>query len=178
MNTLGALLVVAILGVGLLVRRILFVGRAKSSGHWLPTELNHATLAYSEQRFIASAPVSLGAIVDRVYRRPDQQLVLVEFKRRDRAVVHDSDIVELSVQRLALEGASRESVSEYAYVVVYLPGTERMAATRVRLQSKDEIEALIARRSDVLNGVMPPRRAHLPGLCESCAFKVECRAMR
>lgn len=175
---MAALLVVAALGLGLLVRGILFVGRAKSLSHWLPTELNHATLAYSERRFIASAPVSLGAIVDRVYRRPDGQLVLVEFKRRDRATVYESDIVELSVQRLALEGASGESVREYAYVVVQLAGAERMAATRVRLQSRDEIEALVARRSDVLNGVMPPRRAHLPGLCESCAFKVECRAMR
>ncbi len=170
-------LLTGVLGALLLWRACLPRARERHPGAWLPKELENATIAYSEKRFVAMPPTPLGAIVDRVYRRPDQVLVLVEFKRRDRLVVYESDIVELSVQRLAVEGASREKVSEYAYVVVLAPWAETRQTMRVRLYSKERVHHLADRRNGLLKGVVPPRKAESPGLCECCVFKAECRVI-
>lgn len=140
---------------------------------WMPLELRRATLAYAEQLFRAPGRPMITAKVDRVYRRRDGRLVLVELKTRRMNRVYLSDVIELSAQRVAITRGAGEDVLGHAYVVVQGP-TGRRATHRVRLLSADELDQLVLRREDVLAGAVRPRLAHMKGLCKTCVFAPEC----
>jgi hypothetical protein len=89
---------------------------------------------------------------------PSGLVVLVEFKSRwiNRPLL--SDVIQLSVQRMAVEGQTRQAVASHGYVVVKAPGKHApQTAHRVELMSDVQVLALIKRRDDILAGRVAPQ---------------------
>lgn len=140
-----------------------------------PEALRNAELVHVERRFRVSAPVSLAARIDRAYRLPSGEIVLVEFKTRWIDRPFWSDVVQLSAQRLVMEGHAQAAVARYGYVVVKRPiRAATYTAHRVELMSGADVVALVHRREDILAGRVRPRHAAHPDTCRVCAFRSEC----
>lgn len=144
---------------------------------WLPRELRHGVLAYSEKLFRADGPIVLTAKVDRAYRLGGGVLVLVELKTRSVSRPYRSDVIELSAQRVAIMKQTGETVARHGYVVVQTGGGRR-TAHKVTLLGDAEVKALIDRRQAVLAGTVQPLRTCAPNLCFGCGFAKECTDAR
>ncbi len=139
-----------------------------------PDALRNAELVHVEGLFRVSEPVSLTARIDRAYRLPSRVIVLVEFKTRWINRPFWSDVVQLSAQRLVMEGQA-QAVAPYGYVVVKRPSrASPYIAHRVELMSGADVVALVHRREDILAGRVRPRHAAHPATCRVCAFRSEC----
>ncbi len=142
-----------------------------------PPDLRDAEVAYVEQTFRAERPLAIAARIDRAYRLPSNEIVLVELKTRWHTEVHLSDVVQLSAQAAAVEGDTGETVSRYAYVAIALPATGAAARWhRVELLSNHEVAGLARRREELLQLKLAPRYAESIRRCRSCAFLTECDA--
>lgn len=151
--------------------------RVKLSGSdlgWLPRELVSAKLMASEEEFVTSVPISLGAVVDRLYEKPNKQLVLVELKTREREQTFASDVMELSAQRMAVEGTTKREVADIAYVLVMSSATGTKKALPVRLVPAAEVVRLVKRREAITTGGVRPTKAEIKGLCERCGHLKAC----
>lgn len=140
-----------------------------------PDELARATLMYMEKQFRIRAPVSLIARIDRAYRAADGAIVLVELKSRWRNRAYASDVIQLSAQKMALEGQTGQRVAAHAFVTVQKPkkaGEQR--SHRVELMAPSEVVALYRRRRDVVAGLVVPRYADSLTACKDCAFRAAC----
>ena len=84
----------------------------------LPRELRGARLLYAEQLFRSTGRTAITARVDRAYQVASGEIVLLEFKTRDRNRVFPSDVIELSAQLAAVELQTGEIVAHHAYVAV------------------------------------------------------------
>jgi CRISPR/Cas system-associated exonuclease Cas4 (RecB family) len=142
---------------------------------WLPPALRDASLAYAERRFFAAKPWPLVARIDRAYRLADGRLVLTELKHRPKARAFPSDIVELSAQRVAIERASGETVSDVAFVVAEHPRSGQRTSIEVQLLDTAQVEQAAARHRLVMAGLATPRKTNVAGLCRGCAFAQHCR---
>lgn len=129
---------------------------------------------YAEQTFRIRQPVTLVARVDRGYELRGK-LYLAEFKTRKFNRVYRSDIVELSAQRMAIEGSTEQTVSRTAYVVIVDSAGMTRAVQQVRLMEREELMTLIRRRQAILEGWLMPHYAKSDALCRKCGFKKECR---
>lgn len=150
--------------------------RSRSNLHRarLLPELRSACLVYAEQLFRSAGPVSISAKVDRVYRNAAGVLVLVELKTRELNRTYQSDVIELSAQRLALMAQTGALVSDQAFVLTERPDGHRTGCHRVRLMSHGDVVSLVMRRQDLLTGKAAPEPACSPGLCRKCAFVLLC----
>ena len=72
-----------------------------------PAALRDAELVHIEKTFRATSPVPIAGKLDRAYRLPSGQLVLVELKTRWNGAPNFSDVIQLSAQRVALSGGHR-----------------------------------------------------------------------
>lgn len=141
----------------------------------LPASLRGARLVYAEKTF-RSPGKRLVARLDRAYELGGE-LVLVEFKTRGRDVVYMADVIELSVQRVALQDESRAPVSKTAWVVVQDAATGRRASHRVSLMSTQQVMELRDRYLDVNTGKgAPAMAARSDKQCESCGHRSVCAA--
>jgi CRISPR-associated exonuclease Cas4 len=136
---------------------------------WRPALLQDATL-----EFVSKGPLLFGARVDRAYRIGDGLLLLAEFKSRCRARVYASDIIELSVQKLAIEGAGSNRVAQTGYVVIQNPRTRERTAMGVKLLSRDAVLRLARRRHALLSGTVVARRTPQIKICAACPYQTEC----
>jgi CRISPR-associated exonuclease Cas4 len=143
-------------------------------GEWLPRELKFAHLVASEKQFITNRPIALGAVVDRVYEKPNKQLVLVELKTRDREQTYASDVMELSAQRMAVRGQTNRDVADIGYVVVINQATGSKKALPVKLVSDEEVVRLAARREAITTGNTRATKVEIRGLCEQCGHLTAC----
>jgi len=148
--------------------------RRGSGESWRPLALRHAELAFSEQTF-RSHRYGLVARLDRAYRQ-DGTLTLVEYKTRRFFVVYRSDVIELSVQRIALSEVIGEPVSIDAYVLVQHATTGKRRVLPTQLLGLDEVLALKRRRQVIMERravrLMPARST---GLCVGCAHLCRCQ---
>lgn len=144
---------------------------------WRPWHLRHAQLAYAETLFRCSDPIALTAKVDRAYRAGGQ-LHLVELKTRFQHCVYRYDVIELSAQRVAIEGDTGESVATTAYVLTQRPGSPALKRHRVKLLDANAIAALSRRRLAILDGQVQPSRTQSPALCRKCAYAEPCSSLR
>lgn len=173
-----AFLAFAALGACILLhrRRALNVERA-----WRPQALANAPIAFAEKTFHISHPLRLTAKADRGFV-VDNAVVLTELKTRRFARAYDSDVIELSAQKLAVEGASGRTVHTTAYVIVEQPMASAKGPRRhwipVRLMDAATLVALARRRASILRGDMAPQEAHSEGLCVKCPYIRECRPAR
>lgn len=138
-----------------------------------PPELARADLVYMEQTFRTGGPLWMVAKVDRVYRLPDGVLVLVELKTRRRDRPYLTDIIQLSVQRLAVAAQTGASVEPYAFVSV-LDTAGRLRSHRVHLLDLNEISDLRRRRKGILDGQLRPAYATSEAPCRQCALRHKC----
>lgn len=145
---------------------------------WLPVELRHARLVYTERVFRASSPVPIVARLDRGYRNADGVIILVELKTRGLSRLYRSDVIELSAQRFAVQAQTGERVAEYGYVLVQQAGCTRKTAYRVELLPDEKVIALARRREAIMRGEALPQYAVSERLCTWCAFKRECDTAR
>lgn len=171
-----ALAVIALVLLG--VSAVLFVRHsARTRGfdeRWLPPELRGAAIAYAERTF-RSHRRGLVARLDRAYRRDGGELTLVELKTRDRSAVYMRDIIELSVQRLAVQDEVRERVSLDAYVLVQRRKTGKRAPMKVRLLGEPEVMAMRDRYRELVAGaVRNARPATAPAMCQNCGHLSTC----
>lgn len=128
-----------------------------------------------ERAFRTDRPFPLIVRLDRAYRMPDGALVLVELKTRWRSGPRASDIVQLSAQRLAVEVATGQRVSPYAFVTVVTPDRKRRRVHhRVQLLGRLDVEALAKRRHAILAGHVSANFATSPQACNTCAFRSAC----
>jgi CRISPR/Cas system-associated exonuclease Cas4 (RecB family) len=139
-----------------------------------PRELAGAELVYMEKLFRITEPIRLVARVDRVYRRANGLLVLVELKTRLAARVYETDRIQLSVQKLAIEAQTGEVVEPQAFVSFASPTSRRVHSQSVTLLGVEEIVALARRREAILKGRVEPSYARSPRACSGCVFRPEC----
>ena len=140
---------------------------------WMPEGLRDHTLAYSERTFRSGDDRQVVARVDRAYRGPTGLIVLVELKTRQADKVQLSDIIELSAQRVALEGETGESVAPVAWVVV--ESVDGRNAHSVRLLSPHVVWDLASRREALLAGTESPHYPATSRVCASCIYRARCR---
>lgn len=145
---------------------------------WLPVELRHARLVYTERVFRARTSVPIVARLDRGYRTAGGVIILVELKTRHLSRPYRSDVIELSAQRFAVQAQTGERVADYGYVVLQQVGRKRKIVYRVELLSEERVLGLTRRREAILMGEALPRYAASEHLCTRCAFKSECDAAR
>jgi CRISPR-associated exonuclease Cas4 len=141
---------------------------------WLPKELSGAKLVYSEQLFSGPAEMPIVARVDRVYLR-DGLLHLVELKTRRRIAVYETDVIELSAQRVAVQASTGIDVGLSAFVVIEHPDTGRRHVRVVALLTEDRVAALLERRRAIIAGVLRPKETDIPGRCATCEYRGECK---
>ena len=141
---------------------------------WRPRDLRDAPVVFSEMTFRTRRPFPLVARVDRGMR-VGGEIVLVELKNRARHVVYRSDVIELSAQKLAIEGEGAWPVSSLAYVVTEQRGTRSRKAHPVALRDREALSRLARRRSAILNGDLNPKSAEQVALCRGCALRQACR---
>lgn len=170
-----ALAVIAVVMLG--VSAILFVRHRTRirvfDERWLPPELKGAAIAYAEQTF-RSHRRGLVARLDRAYRT-GSELTLVELKTRDRAAVYMRDVIELSVQRLALQDETRQRVSLDAYVLVQQRKRGKRSPIKVRLLGEPEVMAMRDRYRELVNGAaLNARPATTAAMCRNCAHLPTC----
>ena len=141
----------------------------------LPRELRGAAIAYAERTF-KSERHKLVARLDRAYRTT-RGLELVELKTRASNVVYMSDVIELSVQRLAVQDQTGEPVVADAWVVVENSGTRVRRPHRVRLLEDKQIAVMSQRyRGIVGKQVGNPSPAKSVRQCQQCAHRGRCSA--
>ena len=141
---------------------------------WRPPDLEHAPVAFSERTFRTIRPFPLIARVDRGFRVADE-IVLVELKTRARHVAYRSDVIELSAQKAAVEGAGAGWVSSLAWVVTEDRSTGRRRTHRVMLWGQAALARLEARREGILKRGLEPQAPETTALCRTCAFRAACR---
>lgn len=166
-----------ILACAALVATAFVVWRAACScrspaADWTPRELRGATLAYVESKFRSAGDTPIVANVDRGYRGHHGRITLVELKTRRTDRTYLSDVIELSAQRLALEGTTGEQVDSFGFVVVQ--SGLRHRPHRVRLMTRHSTLDLALRRASLLNGEALPRPVSNRKLCASCAYRGRC----
>lgn len=155
--------------------RVLRVRAVGADGQaWQPREVARSRLVYRERQFSISTPLKLVARVDRVYRLPNGRLVLMELKTRSSLRAYPSDVVQLSAQKVALEGATGEAVEPYAFVRVVSPSRSDAPPQRVALLDASQVAALQRRREAILAGRLAPGYAPSARACRDCAFRSRC----
>ncbi len=140
-----------------------------------PDALRDAELVYMERLFRTSEPVGLVAKIDRAYRMPVGLLVLVELKTRWANQPSLSDVIQLSAQRVAVMGQTKQIVACYAYIMVKAPiGRDLPIAHRVQLMTDEQVVALVKRREDIFAGRALPRSSYSQKACLTCMFRAQC----
>jgi hypothetical protein len=169
------LVVLLLLGSAVLFVRLRQGAATSDDERGLPRALLGAEVAYAERTF-RSVGTRLVARLDRAYR-VEGELRLMELKTRARNVVYMSDIVEMSVQRIAVQDETGEAVSIDAWVVVQNSDTGSRRPHKVRLLGRDEIVRLAERYRDVAGGrIAAPNPARSPSQCRQCSHCHRCAA--
>jgi len=141
----------------------------------LPRKLRGAEIAYAEQTFRSNSRM-LVARIDRAYRTT-AGLQLLELKTRARDAVYMADVIELSVQRVAMQDHLGEAVLPDAWVVVQHAETGARRTHRVTLLSTEEVAAHARRFRAVQAGdvdQLTPARSQRQ--CRKCGHRARCNA--
>lgn len=139
-----------------------------------PAALRDAELIHVGRLFRISAPVRLAVRIDRAYRLPSGEIVLVEFKTRWTNRPSRSDVIQLSAQRLVMEHHGL-LVAPFGYVVIKRPSRAApYTSHRVELLAGTDVVGLIHRREEILAQRIAPVHTTDGGMCRTCAFRSEC----
>ncbi|MFY9512343.1 MAG: PD-(D/E)XK nuclease family protein [Rubrivivax sp.] len=174
----GLVLAVAVAAVVLLAvlgRGLLHAAKVAADRNARPDSLRHAKLVYVERTFRIRHPIRLVARIDRAYRLNHGPLVLVELKSRWTDRPFDSDIIQLSAQRLAIEAGTGDKVETYAFVSVVHPFRGSVVRHhKVRLLEAAQLLELHRRREALLAEHVPAAYSRSTAACRACAFRARC----
>mgnify|MGYP002137449370 FL=1 len=169
---------VLLLAVALAVAWHLFRRHRARVAEWRdrPAALRDAELICVEAQFRSKSRWPIVARVDRAYRLPTGVVVLVELKTRSAPAVRTPDVIQLSAQRVAVEDELRVQVSDEAFVI--FPGRHSALPTSraVRLMSREQIEAVAARRRRLIDGIELPQWPDSEHVCHGCGQRAACGA--
>lgn len=145
----------------------------------MPRELRWASLFASEQAINCETPVPLNGIPDQIYQTLFGQLVVVDNKTRNREVVYDSDILQLSTYRLILKNTTQTEfaghrIRSHGYVRLSTP--EKIHYERIVLLEDDEVIGYYRRYRELLAEQEQPEFTDNPGLCRQCGHRRVCLA--
>jgi len=141
---------------------------------WLPARLQGAMLKFSEKKFFDGGLYPLVAQVDRAYQTLDGEIILVDFKRRSVKRAFESDMVEISAQRVTLLANGVTQVSRLAYVVVIDPSTDVKTPIPIQLEDEEKIRDRQRRFIAISNGKIVPSSTSAAGICRRCGHKRYC----
>jgi hypothetical protein len=169
---------VLILAIALAVSwRLLWRLRARTA-EWRnrPAVLRDADLICVESQFRSKSRWPIVARVDRAYRLPSGLVVLVKLKTRSPAAVRTADVIQLSAQRVTVGDELCVQVSDKAFVI--FPGRHSATPTAraVRLMSREQVEAIAARRRRLIDGLDRPRWPDSEHVCHGCGQRAACGA--
>lgn len=146
---------------------------SRDDEHGLPIELRGARVVHAEETF-RSRQRGLVARIDRAHEVAGE-LMLVEFKTRNQHVARQTDIIELSVQRVCLQEERGVQVSSVAWVVTEVPHSGDRRAHRVNLLDADEVDALRRRYLAIEAGeVREATSAWSSRQCQHCGHRSVC----
>lgn len=172
----GAAVLIALLLIAALIleRRDEARDAQRRESSWMPPALRTAELLLAEPRPMRiRRPVMAVAKVDRAYRVRNS-VVPVELKTRNRHTVYDTDIVELSVQRLVLEGNGYGPVPDLAHVVTEHPLTKARKCHTVRLLARETTAAMVRRYQAIRDGLAHGEMTADRRRCLNCAHRLRC----
>lgn len=138
------------------------------------SELAQSKLLFAEQTFVIRRPFKLAVRVDRVYDN-GASLILVELKTRSRRAAFETDVIELSAQRVAVMHSTKRNVSEHGYVLVLHPFSRKQSLLRVPLLPEHSVVALANRRKHLLAGLVEPGRPTEHAKCQRCEYRIDCK---
>lgn len=141
---------------------------------WIPADLAGSRLVFAEKTFSIDLPIKLTARVDRAYY-DGIAITLMELKTRYAKRVHASDIIELSAQRLAVQGSTGERAYNFGYIVLQHPVTSRRTTHKVSLLSQEDVIGIAVRRRLVMQEALFPRNVDDTRCCLRCEYLAECR---
>jgi CRISPR-associated exonuclease Cas4 len=167
--------VIALVVCSAILAGVLLAWRWHRSTGRLPAELKSATLIAAEKLFVkrVSDELEISARVDRMYRAASGQMMLVELKTRSAHRVYQSDVVELSAQRVAVAG---QQVDDIAYVVTRVGTQERWH--KVGLLPIEKMLDFATRREDLLHAHHLASKATNSNICRRCEFRKQCADLR
>lgn len=142
--------------------------------HWLPRKIAAGKLIFSEQIFTGPAHIPIVAKVDRAYAS-EGQLHLVELKARRDGRAHETDIIEMSAQRVAVQATTGMNVSLTGFVMIEHPDSHRRVVRAANLLSCEQVAGLIVRRRAILDGIEQPKEACAKTRCARCEYHNECK---
>ncbi len=169
-------LLVLLGGVMLLVwdaNRRVTASRREAARQWDLAAFADKRLLYSEQIF--RAPQSrLVAKVDRAYEAPNNAIELLELKTRPHHRIYRSDVIEMSVQRVAIEEIDGRSVNDIASVLTESTRDGSRHLHKIQLMDREAVLALRDKRNRLLRGEIRAEAAKAQALCNACAYAKEC----
>lgn len=140
----------------------------------MPAEIADGRLVMSEDKLRAElGDVLVYGRSEQVYRVPSGELVPVESKTRRHSKVHDSDIIQTSLQAQALRGTHRR-VAEHGYVRIWNKRTEQVRYHRIQLLPERMLRNLVERYFDIIEGRHAPIRQQNRKACASCQYEDRC----
>ena len=141
---------------------------------YLPQELKSARLVAVEEDLVVDVPYPVIGRPDRVYRLPNGQHVLLEFKTRAQSTVFPTDRAEISLRGWLLRRTGHPTAG-HGYIVVGLKGSGVRSAHRVELQDDGACEAMVRRHIALLVGEAQARKSVGPK-CRTCGHRARCEA--
>jgi hypothetical protein len=142
------------------------------SQDWLPEDLKAGRLVHVEEDLSTDDPYPVIGRPDQVYRLASGLHVPLELKNRDKFVVYDTDIAEISLRGWLLRKNGRPT-ARHGYMAINNRKDGERKAIRVELRDDAFCEQLIRRYIDVTTGACAPRLAHR-GKCKSCGHNGRC----
>lgn len=140
----------------------------------MPGEIASGRLEMSEQRIrVRINEAEIYGRTEQVYRSPAGQLVPVENKTRRYSKVFPSDIIQVSLQSLALAEAGH-AVGRHAYIRTRDNRTQQVQYHQVEVMPKSILERLVNRYFEIIEGRQEPTRQRNPNACSQCQFRSRC----
>lgn len=101
------------------------------------------------------------------------KLKIIEFKTRERNVVYESDIWQLSIYRYILTHTQNKEVMSEADVLINKNG--KTITKTVKLKTNEEVEGLYYRYINVHQGNVLPNMTKNKAFCKHCPhYKISC----
>jgi CRISPR/Cas system-associated exonuclease Cas4 (RecB family) len=142
---------------------------------WMPRELRRATRIAVEQEFACVDPTPLIARPDQVFELRNGALVVSDLKIRDHNRIYNTDVAQLSLDRLVLQSATGRLVAAHGYILIRHPITGTYLAHRISLWSETRTQAIVARYQALRDQAATPVKANQRGKCANCGHRRICR---
>ena len=139
---------------------------------WLPAQLKAARLVRVEEDLVADVTLPVLGRADQVYREASGLHIPVELKHRERIVVYDTDVAEVSLRAWLLRQNGLPT-AQRGFVVISVRGQRERRAIEVDLLDDAACEALIERYIDLIEARRRPRRSPGPK-CKTCGHVNYC----